>query len=155
MQISEDSVFGPGSDLWILPERKNSQIAQKLDWYLNFQISKAVHHETKNLAQPILEVLKNCQLESYDWAPTDTEALLILSSQNLPNRWVMVIRGSERLETWAETAAEKWRKLKSPSVRVFLPQEISIAEFEKLWKKSGGDPNSLTIVADKEDSLHG
>jgi len=153
MQTAETSIFGPGSDLWIVPERKNSNTVQNLDWYLNFQISKSVHHQPKNPAPQVLEILKKCALEGYDWAPQEAEALLILSSHAVPNRWVMVLKGSDRLEAWAETAATKWKKMNSPTVRVFLPQGVSTQQFDKLWKKAGG--GSVTIVADRGSTTNG
>lgn len=147
MQSTETSIFGTGSDLWIVPERKSSNIVQNLDWYLNFQIAKSAQHQMKSPPPQVLEILKNCALEGYDWAPQDTEALLILSSHLVPSRWVMVLKGSDELENWVETAVKKWKKLKSPSVRIFLPNGVSTQQFDKLWKKAGG--GSVTLVADR------
>lgn len=155
MQLAPESAFEAGADLWIVPERKNSKLAQTLDWYLNFQISKSVHHESPHLAAPLIDVLKNCELEGYDFAPQDSDALLILSSRTVPSRWVMVIKGSDRLESWIEKAVEKWKKMSSPSVRVFLPSGTLVSDFEKQWKKSGGDPQKLTTVADQGSSNNG
>lgn len=153
MQAQESPLFGPGSDLWIVPERKNSQIVKNLDWYLNFQISKSVHHQPKNPAPAILDILKKSGLEGYDWAPQEADALLILSSKHVPNRWVMVLKGSDQPDAWVERAVEKWKKMNSPTVRIFLPQGLSSQQFEKLWKKNGG--GSVTVIEDRGDLSNG
>ncbi len=33
-------VFGPGSSLWIIPHLDHSPWSQRINWHLNFQISK-------------------------------------------------------------------------------------------------------------------
>ena len=142
-------VFGAGSDLWIVPERNSSHFVQKMDWLLNFQISKATQHQSPTLPKQVLQILENAALKDYDWAPSSNDSLLILSSQCLPNRWVMVLRGSDRIETWAEQAVQKWKKMKSPSVRVFLPHGTGKNRFADLWKKSGGTAE-VVIIEDRE-----
>lgn len=148
------SAFSAGSDLWIVPERENSQLAQKLDWYLNFQMAKAALHRTPQLSQPVVEILRDCELSGYDWVPDSNEALMVLPSPFVPARWVMVIPNSDYLETWARTALEKWKQLKSPSLRVFLPEKISASQFLSVWKKLGG-PETIQIATDNEGPIHG
>ncbi len=147
-----NSPFAPGADLWIIPERKSSKLVQKMDWYLNFQIAKSVQHQSQTLSQNVLEILKACALNGYDFAPdASADALMILSSQTLPNRWVMVLKGSDETESWFKTAATKWKKMNSPSIRLFLPQGLHRSEALKLWKRFGGD-DSVHII---EEGDHG
>lgn len=153
-QDTDNSPFGPGADLWIVPERQNSNLVQKLDWYLNFQISKSAQHQPPSLAPEVMDILKNCALEGYDWAPQESSALLILASPFVPARWVMVLKDSDRLDAWAKTAVEKWKKMNSPSVRIFLPHNIPASQFESFWKKAGGDTSAM-IVVDSKDAKHG
>jgi hypothetical protein len=145
----DPQAFSAGADLWIVPERKKSRLVQKIDWYLGFQIAKSVQHQSKTLSTDLLDILKSCALEGekgYDFIPSpDADALLILSSRNLPNRWVMIIRGSEDVETWLKTAIEKWKKMNSPSLRIFLPEGQLKADIAKLWKRLGGDVNVSLI----------
>lgn len=144
----DPQAFSAGADLWIVPERKKSKLVQKIDWYLNFQIAKSVQHQSKTLSEDILDILKSCALQGqkgYDFVPTDSEALMILSAAHLPNRWVMIVRGSDDLETWLKTAVQKWKKMNSPSLRIFLPEGQSKAEVAKLWKRLGGDENVSLI----------
>lgn len=146
--------LSPGSDLWIVPERKNSSLVPRLDWYLNFQIAKSSLHHRAALPPAVSEILKECALEGYDWAPEESEALLILASPFLPCRWVMVLKNSSQFDSWVKAAVEKWKKMNSPTVRIFLPHEVSASDFRKIWKKEGGS-DSVIIVTDKEEVVHG
>lgn len=130
--------FAPGADLWIVPERKKSPTVQKIDWYLNFQIAKSVQHQSQTLAPEVHHILKECALKDYEFIPEEAEALLILSSRALPNRWVMILKGSEDLDMWLKTAAQKWKKMSSPSLRIFLPEGAKQSEASKAWKRLGG-----------------
>ncbi len=153
----EDLAFAAGSDLWIVPERKNSEMAQRMDWYLNFQIAKASHHQTRSLELPLQNILQECEIGTETKTEKvigDLDSLLILSSKYFPNRWVLVLKGCDDVAAWAEKAVEKWKKMQSPSLRVFLPENLSSGQFEKLWSKFGGS-SSLTIVADQDEKLHG
>ncbi|MGZ5280489.1 MAG: hypothetical protein ACXWC9_11125 [Pseudobdellovibrionaceae bacterium] len=144
----DPSAFSAGADLWIVPERKKSRLVQKIDWYLNFQIAKSVQHQSKTVSKDICEILKNCALvglKGYDFVPDESDALMILSNQNLPNRWVMILKGSEDIETWLKAAVQKWKKMNSPSVRIFLPEGLKQTEVAKLWKRLGGDENASLI----------
>lgn len=151
---SSNTAFAPGSDLWIVPERKSSNWVQRLDWYLNFQIAKSSQHQSHEIPSEVIDILKNCSLEGYDWVPKETKALLILASPYVPARWVMVLKDSDHFESWVKEAAEKWKKMNSPSVRVFLPHNASSSQFQSLWKKAGGT-DAVTVVTDSEGSAHG
>jgi hypothetical protein len=140
--------FASGADLWIVPERKKSRQVQHLDWYLGFQIAKSVQHQPATLSDKVTSILDACALKNYDFAgPSGEEldALLILSSRTLPNRWVMVLKGSDNLEGWATEAIRKWKKMNSPTLRVFLPEGCKQSEMQKLWKRLGG-PESAQLI---------
>ena len=139
-EISQASSLNPGADLWVVPERQNSKLARKIDWYLNFQITRSAQHETKILPPQVSEILKKSGLEDLDWveqnASTKKESLLILSAAAFPNRWVMVVRESKNFEKWIENIYERWLKMSSPSLRVFLPIGVSGTQFENAWRKA-------------------
>ncbi len=151
--MEANPAFTAGADLWIVPERKKSRQVQHLDWYLGFQIAKSVQHQSPVLSDKVTSILDACALKNYDFAESTSEeqdALLILSSRTLPNRWVMVLRGSDNLESWTAEAIHKWKKMNSPSLRVFLPEGCKQSEMQKLWKKLGG-PESVQLI---EEASH-
>lgn len=141
------NAFSTGADLWVAPERKNSKLTQRLDWYLNFQVSKAAKHETQSLPQKIEELLLKCELPNLDFKEADRDGLLIPSAHLLPNRWVLVLRGSDEFETWVQNIFLNWMQLSNPSLRVFLPAGKSEDDFHKAWKKIS-DFRDVSLVKD-------
>lgn len=134
-EISHANLLSPGADLWVVPERKNSLLAQKLDWYLNFQIAKSAQHQSRPLPQRVTEILKKCALQNYDWIEQSKDSLMVLSNHVFPNRWVLVVRGSDDITAWLGDIFERWQKLNFPTLRIFLPKEASRGDFEKVSKK--------------------
>jgi hypothetical protein len=147
MAISPVDSFLPGADLWVAPERKSSGLTQRLDWYLNFQISKAAKHQGRELPQRVEELLIKCGLPHLDFAENDRDGLLVPSSHLLPNRWVLVLRGSDQFEAWVQNIFLKWNQLQKPSLRVFLPSGKSLEEFRRAWGKVS-DFENFTVVLD-------
>lgn len=138
-EISQASRLNSGADLWVVPETKSSKMAQKIDWYLNFQITRSARHQSKLLPEKVSEILQKSGLPTKDWIEkiplSKKEDLLILSNMAFPNRWVMVIRGSNEFPKWIENIHERWLKMNSPSLRIFLPAGISGSQFENAWRK--------------------
>lgn len=50
-QLSYHTAFTPGSDLWIFSDKKTSFWTKKVDWYLNFQVSKPFPQTTLSAQQ--------------------------------------------------------------------------------------------------------
>lgn len=145
--LSLASSYNPGADLWILPERKNCGLTQRLDWYLNFQISRAAKHATQALPERVSNILAKTGLPHLDFIETKRECLLIPSSNLLPNRWVVVIRGSDDFETWVEVAFKRWTEMRKPSLRLFLPTGKDLTDFQKAWRKYS-DYNDFNVILD-------
>lgn len=155
LHATEESLaFAPGADLWIVPERKNSELVQKLDWYLNFQIAQSAHHQTREISPALQNIVKSCELPSFPTEAQDRDSMLVLSNALFPNRWVLVVRGSDDAFSWTKKAVDKWRKMNSPSVRIFLPQTMTTEQFETLWKKFGGSED-VAVVSEADGRFHG
>lgn len=137
-EISQAGHLNSGADLWVIPETKNSRLAQKIDWYLNFQITRSARHQSKELPDKVKEILKKSGLKNFDWVEQNAvpgkEALLLLSINALPNRWVMQVRESHQFQKWIENIHEHWTKMNMPSLRIFLPTGISGTQFESAWR---------------------
>ena len=145
--LSQASSFNSGADMWVVPERKNSSLVSKLDWYLNFQLAKTTQHQPLALPARVHEILDQCELKDYDFTSNEQDCLMIVSQNLVPAHWVVVIKDSENFETWVNTIFEKWRGLSYPSLRVFLPRGQDASQFEKLWKAAGGT-EQLSLVVD-------
>jgi hypothetical protein len=152
--LSKDLALGPGAELWVVPEQKFSQWNRQIDWQLNYQITKSQLHSPKSLSPMVQNILDQCALENLDWLETKNERLLILASQNLPNRWVLVLTGANEFDQWLTESVAVWKSLSLPAIRFFLPQSQTLAGFEKKWAKASQGVTSTAPVTVVEDS-HG
>lgn len=138
--LTQSSSTNAGADLWVIPELQNSRASQKLDWYLNFQLSRSLHQSSLQLHADLIGLLKQCGLPEthyQDQSPRNPMSkMLIDSSQLLPNRWVVQLDHSDDLKNWSLEISEIWKGLRKPSLRVFLPTGLSSGDFLKAWKLS-------------------
>jgi hypothetical protein len=134
-ELTHATCLSPGADLWVVPPMDQSQQTQKIDWYLNFQIAKFSLHQRPALPPRVKEIVKLCDLDEQTKALPASSDLLILSSQTLPNRWVLLASGSEDLPTWTQKIFAHWSDMNKPTLRIFLPESVAKNDFEKIWKK--------------------
>ena len=132
--LSQASALNPGADLWILPDTSHSTWTAKLDWYLNFQISKAVRKDRPLVPDFTQNVLSATGLTAIPAQVPSTAPLMIASQDLLPNKWVVVMKWEGDFETWVQKNFQVWSQLKEPSLRVFLPPGQSTGVFQRLWK---------------------
>ncbi len=137
-KLSQAGAFGPGSDLWILPPLRHSAWARKVDWYLNFQISRAKDHQFRKL-DPELEEIMNTN-ELLPLIPVETSPvpppLLIASHSHLPNQMTLEIPMDKELKNWVLLCHHIWKNLGRPSLRVFLPGPALFENFVEEWPDS-------------------
>ena len=145
--LSQASSLNPGADLWIVPGLEESKTTQKMDWYLNFQLTGAHRHKTFSPAKELSAIIENCAMDEFKKTPHDESALLISSEKLLPNKWVLEIKNSDDSDAWINKAANFWLNLGKPSLRVFLPQNITLAQFQKAWTKHQAY-DDFTVVLD-------
>lgn len=132
--LAQANALNPGSDLWIIPDTANSAWNAKLDWYLNFQISKSVRHEPLKAPEFIQGVLQETGLETPSLSVPATAPLMIASQGLLPNKWVVILKWENNPETWVQSCFQVWSQLQEPSLRIFLPPGQSTGTFLREWK---------------------
>jgi hypothetical protein len=126
------SAFNPGAKLWVVPEFDQHPLIGKIDWYLNFQLSKALRHQPAQPAASIKNLILACELPNLDFKAGEDCGILIPSGLQLPNRWVLSMPSKQR-QTWVKDIHQSWSKLGRPSLRVFLPQSLSRQQFAEQW----------------------
>lgn len=134
-KLSQASAFGSGSDLWILPPLENSSWTRKIDWYLNFQISRAKGHHSLTLSPELKEILTENDLPFFELKkdPKRPSPLLIASHSYLPNKMTLELPWSNELQTWVQDCHRHWDCLGRPPLRVFLPLNVNSESFLENW----------------------
>jgi|GEM_PF-1442158 len=64
--LSKSKAFSPGSDLWIIPELSYSAWSRKIDWYLNFQLGRAMNHKRSPISTFLHTVLVETEMLCFD-----------------------------------------------------------------------------------------
>lgn len=106
--LPQSNGLSKGADLWILQNPVHSILSKKIDWHLRFASRKpTVRHQS---------------------------ALLVESSMDLPNQLLLFLpfHSSSKME-WIQKAQQTWIHLKKPSLRLFLPSEISQVDLRSQW----------------------
>ena len=104
--LPQSNSLSKGADLWIVQSPDRSILSKKIDWHVRFASRKPnIHHPS---------------------------TLLIESSKDLPNQLLLFLPfcSSDKME-WIQKAQHIWTRLKKPSLRLFLPSEISQTDLHR------------------------
>lgn len=119
-----------------------SKWARKIDWYLNFQLTRAEPHQPVSISSELNQILEEWEVEAPPRIELPHSApLMVASASLLPNTTTVQVPLNEKTEAWVLSCHRIWTDLGRPSLRVFLPSSVSEAAFEKHWpsadKESG------------------
>ncbi len=143
--LDPQNALEEGSELWVIPDRRNSYWARRIDWHLQFLISRSMIHESPQISGTLEKILKDNDLENdFGGAPKNLP-LLIFSVDLLPNREIIHLPYSNNFEAWLESVQAIWKNLKTPSIRVFLPREQDSKDFNSHWTEK---KNNVSVVID-------
>ena len=123
-QLSYHTALTPGSDIWILSEKKYSFWTQKIDWYLNFQISKEFPRIDLSYAQR-KKLTDQWELPHFKLSMDNKNRVLMIASERLlPNTKTVILPFiNKHLESWVYEALRVWKNIKYPSLRLFFPND--------------------------------
>ncbi len=136
-ELAPEQALSEGSTLWIVGDLNSSSWAQKINWYLNFQLRRAKFHQTREIPSELAEVLQTWEVEAPDLKLDPSAPLLVESSKLLPNK-VTVQLFDRTFDSWVDEAIKIWNDLQRPSVRVFLPSQKASNQLTARWKISEG-----------------
>lgn len=135
-QVIGNLVYAEGSELWIIPDKSSSYWSQKLDWYLNFQVSKASTFQRTEMADDLKDIVKEEEIDLTSIPMQEKSPLLIASPKHLPNTMTVVLSYDENKKAeWLEQIEKTWIELGKPSTRVFLPKFFNPKEFTEFCNK--------------------
>lgn len=128
--LKESLVYSEGANLWVISDKPSSTWSQQLDWYLNFQISKAESFERSEISKELHAILAEEEIPKVKIPNQEGSPLLIASRKHLPNAMTVIIPfQKEEQEAWLQSIQKTWLQLGKPSLRVFLPEELAAADF--------------------------
>ena len=143
--------LGAGSDLWIVPDLSQSSWTRKLDWYLNYQISRSKLYRSFELSAQLKKLILENDLDIGEHDLGLPAPLMIGSIHRLPNQQTVELPPLNPKSKWIEHAHTVWHRLGKPSLRLFLPTEIQSSEFQSLWPESA-IKSDISLVPSFQDS---
>lgn len=120
--ISE--AWSGGSQIWLLPFIKSSRWTQKIDWYLNFQLTRALKYERKDLSPDFLKFISSLGLE-LDWKEDALAPVtMVLTQGQIPCEAVVMMPEKASNKLIIGQILKILEDLKGPRLRIF-PAESS------------------------------
>ncbi|PWU12802.1 MAG: hypothetical protein C5B49_15785 [Bdellovibrio sp.] len=122
--------------MWVSALPANSAMARRIDWYLNFCLSRGLRHLLPHRSASLERILKEIKWSLPERFHTPEDSLMLAVSQRLPASWVLALYDL-RPTSYAqalETLRRVWRPMQCPNLRVFLPSNIPRESFESAWK---------------------
>lgn len=143
MILSKHQALLDGSKLWIVADNKYSPWNDRINWLINFQLSKADLHKTVQLSPWLKNCVCECGIETLDIP--NFEPILIPVKNLLPADWICLIPFKSKMQTWVESVYKIWNQMHRPKLRVFLPTGTVGEEWKNYWIKL--EPNEeLTVI---------
>ncbi|MBL7556146.1 MAG: hypothetical protein JNM24_10015 [Bdellovibrionaceae bacterium] len=143
--LSVNQSYNPGAELWIVPDFDHSKIASKLDWYNSFLAGKMTRKESKKMDSYLVEILEETELPDFKYSSSPDDIILIPTKSKFPNRWTAFVPYKGGLANWCSQINKLYLDLKNPSLRIFLPTNLSLSEFTETWR-SISSVEDLSIV---------
>ncbi len=140
--LFKTGALGAGAKLWVTPGGEYSDWNKKLDWYLNFQISRAKDHKSKEISSKFLENLNEYGIDHNFRKTKSSEFLMISSRGRLPCKMLIIIPYKEDFQNWTQQIHSVWLNLLKPNLRIFLPTDFPINDFSNSWP----DKNSISDI---------
>lgn len=126
--------FANACDLWVLPPPRVSAWFSRVDWYLNFQMSKGVAYPGLHLPNETLSLAEEYEVPlPPPSAPDPSAPLLVLSLGRLPTRKCAVVEAKTFGGSWLEKVHAIALNLDAKGVHVFLPAKMAVSEAKKVW----------------------
>ncbi|MBL7542342.1 MAG: hypothetical protein JNL11_00930 [Bdellovibrionaceae bacterium] len=143
--LSVSQSYNPGAELWIVPDFEHSKIATKLDWYNSFLAGKMTRKESKKMDSYLVEIIEETELPDFNIKTATNDVILIPTKSKFPNRWTAFVPHTGGLNEWCLKIHKLYQDLKNPSLRIFLPTNLSLSEFTETWR-SISSVEDLSIV---------
>lgn len=129
IELPQVSAFGPGSELWVLPDPQTCLWARQVDWYVNGLISRAENRTPKEIAVGLRKILSDEEI-SVPEVPAHEGVLLIAAASFAPTKYILIQQYSGGLKTWLKKAFHYAQALNLEKTRLFLPDKGSLPELK-------------------------
>lgn len=142
------SALSSGDSFWIVVGQPNEFWPSYLDWSLNFQYSRWRAKIEPDLAPELKAILLEEEMAPLQVPKTNPKQCLVAAKHLLPCEYVNFFACSVTdTQAWLPQAAQIWRGLNKPSLRIFSGPEAN----KNLWSEVSKffEGVQLSIVTDQ------
>ncbi len=124
-----------GCDLWVTASPEASSWSRKMDWYLNFRITKGAQALIPERSQRLEELLLKVKWKLPKAKNWNTSPLLVAAGPWLPCKWVLVLEdlNPEKIADGLKNLTKIWNDFNQPKMRLFLPSQLNQDALQKSW----------------------
>ena len=123
--LFRSKAFGPGSDLWIVPDSDQSEDVRKMDWYLNFQLARAKHHKSQSPSPELRNILMENEWPDMRNPSKESKALMVAAGNFLPTQVVVMVPPQKQFALWVAQAKKSGPALANRKFGSFCPKAKS------------------------------
>ena len=122
-------------DLWVLPQAAHSQWFSRIDWYLNWQMTKGLAHQPPKASVELLRVMEETGVQFTAEFETKSTPLMVASLGRVNASQCVVIGFATSLKPWLSQIHQLSSGLKPKRMRIFLPQGCDSKQAQEIWQK--------------------
>jgi hypothetical protein len=139
------------NSLWVLPTPGHSAWFAKIDWYLNWQMTRGLTHEARQPSTTLMRLTREHGLPDPIPAVTSPVPLMVSARGRVAAEQCVVIGEPENLSDWLKRVHQLIQALNHSSARIHLPTGASRPKADELWKTlSKQSKISIEFIVDEE-----
>lgn len=147
--ISSASAFSSGSQLWAFCQPECSFWSRKVDWYLNYQVAQALAQKPLEVHPQAYAIFKGAGYELTPLPSMNSKANILIAPQTTaPASQIIFIYFDHSTEEWLNRVVTAWQNLDKPSLRIFLPEDVSSTACESFFKRYQSSVAGISYVLD-------
>lgn len=128
--------FSTPCDLWVIPPPRMSSWFARLDWYLNWQMTRGLAYSGLHLSNELMSLAEHYEVQVPDLKVPDEPPLLVLSHARVPAKKCLVLNMRPGgLGEWLREAHDIGVKLGAEKLQIFLPAQTKVKDAKGIWAK--------------------
>ncbi len=156
--LNRAQAFGPGSQLWFISSMSMSDgeaaqptpspLISKINWYLNFQLTRAYHHKGLPLSSELKAIISEHGLPDFHKPVDSPHPLMLVAHEQFQTQAIIDVPINKKKMEWPTQIHQIWSNLGKPSLRIFLPSDFPADEFSTKFtaKWAQSDDVEMTLV---------
>ncbi|MGZ3722278.1 MAG: hypothetical protein ACXVA9_05075 [Bdellovibrionales bacterium] len=139
-------------DLWIIPPAAHSQWFARIDWYLNWQMSKGLAHQRQKPSVELFRVMEEAGIQFHSEPESPSAPLMVASAGKVGSERCIVLDYKNDLKPWLQFIHQLCAGLHSKRALVYLPKGVNSAEAKTQWSKLA--PLDLQLEFSMDEDTH-